>query len=151
MLVLIFLPAFSLLYYISNASPLSMAYVLLISIITLTTLVAFGIMIALLAIIWKDVQGLVNVLGTVFLFFGGGIFPLQIFPEPIQFIALFFPYTFGFDLIRYFSFEGAWTTILPVEIEIFLLILYAIVYLLLSYYLLERASKYAKNKGLHLI
>ncbi len=73
-----------------------------------------------------------------------------------QYLAYLLPYTWGYDLIRFYSFRGAgttspWKTILPIAWEWAILLVYAILYTLLSRYLLGRAEQLAKRSGLHII
>ena len=66
------------------------------------------------------------------------------------------PYTWGYDLLRYYSFSkpgqgSTWNTILPVAQEWLVVAGFALVFTLASRYLLARAEKMAKRQGLHMI
>lgn len=147
----LFLPIFSLMLLIIDIKIQSIIAIFTVTLIVLATLMSLGILISLAAILWKDIGGLIGILGLLFQFLSGAFFPIQTFPEPVQAMALLLPYTFAFDLVRFFSFEGNWVTIMPIEFEIGILIFYAFLYLALSAWLLKKVEQYAKNKGLHLI
>jgi ABC-2 type transport system permease protein len=44
----------------------------------------------------------------------GAYLPVTAFPKLVQYLAYPLPHTWGYDLIRYYSFEGQWQTLLPV-------------------------------------
>ncbi|OLS26702.1 MAG: hypothetical protein HeimC3_08040 [Candidatus Heimdallarchaeota archaeon LC_3] len=147
----LFLPIFSIMLIIINIKIQSIIAIFAVTLVVLATLMSLGILISLAAILWKDIGGLIGILGLLFQFLSGAFFPIQTFPEPVQVLAYLLPYTFAFDLVRYFSFEGNWVTIFPLEVEIAILIFYAILYIALSAWLLKKVERHAKNKGLHLI
>ena len=149
--LIVFIPMYILLIIASGASAGSMIMVLLVSLVVMVALTAMGIMIALLALLWRQVGSLAQVLGISFEMLAGAYLPISAFPQPIQYFAYLLPYTWGYDLIRYYSFEGSWQTILPVWQEWVILIVYAGIYTVLSRYLLRRAEQLAKKNGLHVI
>jgi ABC-2 type transport system permease protein len=147
----IFLPFYLVLVIYSQASIRSMLLILLVCLTTLVTLTAMGIMIGLLAILWQRVTSIVGVLERLFEFLSGAYFPLSTFPKVAQYLGYLLPYTWSYDLIRYYSIEGAWRTILPVWQEWAILGLFAIVFIVASRYLLQKVEQLAKRKGLHLL
>jgi ABC-2 type transport system permease protein len=149
--LVVFLPLYLFLIFYSQASLGNMAMVLLACIAVLVALTAMGIMVALLALLWRQVGSVAQVVGILFEMLAGAYLPISAFPHLLQVAAYLLPYTWGYDLIRYYSFEGKWQTILPVWQEWGVVILYAVVYTLLSRYLLGRAEQHAKKSGLHLI
>jgi ABC-2 type transport system permease protein len=149
--LVVFLPLYLLFVVYSQASLVNMALVLLACAVVLIALTAMGIMIALLALIWRQVGSIAQVLGILFEMLAGAYLPVSAFPQPLQYLAYLLPYTWGYDLIRYYSFQGKWQTILPIWQEWGFIIGYAILYTLLSRYLLERAEQLAKRAGLHII
>jgi ABC-2 type transport system permease protein len=146
-----FLPLYVFLILYSGAEAGSMLMVLLVCIVVAITLTAMGIMIALLALLWRQVNSIANILGVLFEFLAGAYLPVTAFPQVLQYLAYLLPYTWGYDLIRYYSFEGDWQTLLPVWQEWGFLILYAILFTTLSRYLLKKAEQRAKQTGLHVI
>lgn len=147
----VFLPFYLALVLYSQISLVNMLVILLVCLITLVTLTAMGIMIALLAILWRQVSSIVGVIERLFEFLSGAYIPLTAYPPLAQYLGYFLPYTWSYDLIRHYSLQGTWQTILPVWQEWLALILYAIVFTLLSRYFLNRVERFAKKNGLHLI
>jgi ABC-2 type transport system permease protein len=97
------------------------------------------------------VGSIVNVLAMLFEFLAGAYLPVSYFPPLMQYLAYLLPYTWGYDLIRYYSFGGQWQTLLPVWQEWGILLCYAVLYTILSRYLLKKAEQQAKRNGLHVI
>lgn len=149
--MVVFLPFYGFLVVYSKASFPNMLLVLLACIMVCITLTAMGIMMALLALLWRQVSSIVNILSMLFQFLAGAYLPIQNFPQAVQYLAYLLPHTWGYDLIRYYSFGGNWDTILPVWQEWGLLVVYAIAYTILSRYLLKQTEQLAKKQGLHVI
>lgn len=153
--MVVFLPLYFFLVFTSRVNLLNMLLILLACIAVLTALTAMGIMIALLALVWRQVGSIASVLGILFEMLAGAYLPVSAFPAALQYLAYLLPYTWGYDLIRYYSFGGRsgarWQTILPVWAEWCFLILYAILYTLTSRYLLRKAEQKAKRIGLHIL
>jgi ABC-2 type transport system permease protein len=149
--IVIFLPLYLVLIFSSNASLGSMLMVLLACLVVLIALTAMGIMIAILALLWRQVSSIANVLSILFEMLAGAYIPITAFPETAQYLAYLLPYTWGYDLIRYYSFDGDWPTILPVWQEWLIISLFALLFSLLSRYLLAQAEQRAKQNGLHII
>ncbi len=147
----IFTPLFVVLVLTAGANWANLGMVLLVCLCALVTLIAFGVMIGILALLWKQVSSLTQVLGILFELLAGAYFPVAAFPVPVQYMAYALPYTWGYDLIRYYSFSGQWQTLLPVWVEWSILIGSGVVYSILSRLLLRRAEQIAKRQGLHLL
>lgn len=149
--LVVFLPCYLFLWVSSQATVGSMLMALLVCGIVCITLSAMGIMFALLVLLWRQVNSLLEILGLLFEFLAGAYLPVSNFPESVQYFAYLLPYTWGYDLIRYYSFDGNWQTLLPVWQEWGILIVYAIFYTILSRYLLKKTEHRAKRIGLHVI
>lgn len=146
-----FIPLYLFFVFFSGASLLNTLLVLLVCIMVLITLVAMGIMIGLLGLIWRQAGSIAKLIGLLFEFLAGAYIPLSAFPASIQYLSYLLPYTWGYDLVRYYSFDGSWKTFLPVWVEWLALLIFAVVFILLSRYLLARAELRAKKEGLHLL
>ena len=109
------------------------------------------IMVALLALLWRQVDSIAQVLGIMFEMLAGAYIPVTAFPRSVQYLTYPLPHTWGYDLIRYYSFQGHWKTILPVWQEWAIIALFAVVFTLASRYLLGKAEQLAKKSGLHVI
>lgn len=149
--LVVFLPLYLVLVFASNASIQDMLMVLLVCLTVLVTLVAMGIMISLLGLLWRQVNSIAEVLNISFELLAGAYFPVTAFPAVIQYLAYLLPFTWGYDLIRYYSFGGQWNTIVPVFYEWIIIIVFGVVFTAVSLYLLRRVEQHAKQNGLHLI
>jgi len=149
--MVIFLPLYLVLILSSSAGLGNMLMVLLACLLILIALTAMGIMIAILALLWRQVSSIANILSILFEMLAGAYIPITAFPEAAQHLAYFLPYTWGYDLIRHYSFDGDWPTLLPVWQEWLVISLFALLFTLLSRCLLARAEEQAKQNGLHII
>lgn len=147
----VFLPLYLFLIFSAEASAFHMLMVLVAGGVVLVALTALGIMIALLALLWRQVGALVAVLSILFEMLSGAYLPITAYPQAAQMVAWFLPYTWGYDLVRYYSFAGQWQPLLPIWQEWLILLLFAVIFTLLSRYLLARAEVQAKRMGLHVI
>ncbi len=149
--MVLFVPLYTFLAVSSRASLPNLLMVLLACAAILTALTAMGVMVGLLALLWRQVDSIAQVLGIMFEMIGGAYLPVTAFPRFVRCLAYPLPHTWGYDLIRYYSFEGKWQTLLPVWQEWIIVIAFAIGFTLLSRYLLGKAEQRAKRSGLHVI
>ena len=147
----IFVPLYLFLIIYAQSSLYSMGLVMVACLVLLVALTAMGIMMALLALLWRQVGSIVAVLSIMFEMLTGAYLPITAFPQIVQYIAYLLPYTWGYDLVRYYSFDGQWNPILPIWQEWLILTLFAVVFTFLSRYLLGKAEQNAKRNGLHII
>ena len=148
---IIFLPLFGVLFFIADATTFNMLMVLLVCFAVMLVLISIGVMIALLGLIWRQVGAFVQILAILFEFLSGTYFPLTAYPVALQYVAYALPYTWGYDLIRYYSLQNKWQTILPPWIEWCILGAFGVVFTILSRFLLVRAERRSKKQGLHVI
>ena len=148
---IVFLPLFLLLVVVSGVSIQNMLMILLVCLTVFFTLLAMGVMIALLGILWRQATSIAGVVEISFEMLSGAYFPIAAFPEAIQYFSYILPFTWAYDLIRYYTFGGEWNTILPVQQEWLVLVVFAVIYTIVSRYLLRRVERHAKKQGLHLI
>jgi len=147
----VFIPLYFFLVFFAGANYFNMFMILVACAVTVINLMFFGIMISLAALLWRQAMSIGRILDIAFEFVAGAYFPIYAFPVALQYFAYILPYTWGYDLVRYYSFQGNWPTILPVWQEWTILIVYAIFYAFLAIYLLKRVERHAKQQGLHLI
>jgi ABC-2 type transport system permease protein len=147
----LFLPLYIFLAIYSRASLPDLLMVLLTCAVILVALTAMGVMIALLALLWRQVDSIAQVLGVLFEMIGGAYLPVTAFPSFMRYLAYPLPHTWGYDLIRYYSFGGNWRTLLPVWQEWVIILAFAIGFTLISRHLLGKAEQLAKRSGLHVI
>lgn len=149
--LIVFIPLFSFLIWYSKAGLATAFSILAVCLVVMITLMAFGTMIALLGILWRQVSSIVGVIGLLFEFLAGAYFPVTEFPKILKYVALLLPYTWGYDLVRYYSLGSDWNTLLPYGIEWVVLIGQAVVFSVVAIVLLRLIEKRAKKQGLHLI
>jgi len=152
----IFVPLFILLVIVSGVDLANLVLMLLGCLAVLVSLTAMGIMIGLLALLWRQVGSIASVLGILFEMLAGAYLPLSVFPAVVRAFSYLLPFTWGYDLIRYYSFNspgsgGTWRPILPIWGEWAVVALFAVVFTSVSRYLLARAERLAKRQGLHMI
>lgn len=146
----IFIPAFILLILYSKSTASETLLLMAVSLLVLTTSAAVGVCVALLAILWRQTGALTGVLSLLFEFLAGAYFPVRILPGSLRAAAMGLPYTWGYDLIRYYSFGSAWKTLLPPAQEWTILAAFGCAFILISRYLLRVVERRAKKTGLHL-
>lgn len=72
-------------YKLSLITILTMLFTLMM---TLIVLVAFGVMFAMLGIMYRQIASIAGILNMMFQFLGGFIFPITVMPKVVQYIAL---------------------------------------------------------------
>jgi len=147
----VFVPVFLILVWSSGTGLIDVVMILCVCLLVLCTIVAFGILIALMAILWRQVGFITSVLAILFEMLSGAYFPISVLPRQLQDLALLLPYTWGYDLIRYYSFRGRWTPLFPVAVEWAALVAFAIVFAWISRVLLKMAEHAAKRAGFNVI
>jgi ABC-type multidrug transport system permease subunit len=130
---------------------------LLIVFMTILSMIAFGLFFAMLAILMRKVNSLAIFLSNIFQFICGAYVPVQAFVGMtkagflLKYFAQLFPYTYCYDLFRYYMFGPEYITLLPIWSEFLLLIVTSLAFIVLSYYLLKLVEKRAKNTGLSIL
>ncbi len=146
-----FLPMLAVLIAFSGVNISAGLLILAVCITVIVGLIAFGVLVALMGVLWKQVSAIAALLFTFFEFICGAYFPVTSMAIPFQVVAFALPHTWGYDLIRYYSFQGTWTPLLPIQIEWVMLVVHAVLYIVVSSKLIKRVERKAKKFGLHLI
>lgn len=97
-------------------------------------------------LIFKEGDEIISLIGNSAPFLGGLYFPVSILSKPLELIGLIFPFSWGLDLIRFYSLGT--TTILPNYLEHLVFIFICCVYLvggIITYRILEIK---ARRKGI---
>jgi len=149
--MIFFIPIFLFIAFYSGALLKYLLLVLVVCLVGIITIIAMGIMIAIIGLLWKQTHAIAGVLTISFEFLAGAYAPINDYPFIIKYIAYLLPYTWGYDLVRYYLFEEKWDTIYDVWIEWAIFISMAIVYTIVSIILLKKFEKRVKKKGLNLI
>lgn len=118
---------------------------------TIGVLMFFGVMIGLTSLLWKQSNTLVNVLGNLTTFLSGAIFPVKAFPLWVQYTSYVLPFTWGFDLARYYAFNGNWDPLYPIWMEWLILAASLVFYFVVALTLLKIVEKKTKNQGLNIL
>ena len=146
--LIIFIPFLLFLYFYAALSIANLFLIVAVCIMVVFSLSALGIIFSLSALLWKQVATLVQFFAMILEFLGGAYLPVQDFPFAIKIISSILPFTWGYDLIRYYAFDGNWNTILPVWQEWLILFSFAILFTILSRILLNTAGNKVKKTGL---
>lgn len=158
--LLFFIPAYVLILGVHGA--LTNLYILgttmLIVLMTICSMIAFGLFFAMLAILIRRIDPIAIFLNNIFQFLCGAFVPVQAYigmskyGGPIlKYFAQIFPYTYCYDLFRFYMFGPDYITLLPVWSEFLLLILTSILFVVLAYFLLKLVEKKAKKTGLSIL
>ena len=118
---------------------------------TIGVLMFFGVMIGLTSLLWKRSNNLVNVLSNLVTFLSGAIFPVASFPKWVQYTSYILPFTWGFDLARYYAFAGNWDPLYPIWMEWIIMGVSLIFFFFVSIILLKLVERKTKKEGLNLL
>ncbi len=146
-----FAPLFAMLVWAARPGLSGAALMLGACALMLVALTALGVLVALLAILWRQAGSLADVLGVVFEMLAGAYLPVHAFPAALRGFACTLPYTWGYDLVRHYALGERWRTILPAGVEWAMIAGHAALYTALSVHLLARAERRAKRVGLHVL
>jgi ABC-2 type transport system permease protein len=146
-----FLPLLGLLLWTARPSLAAVAGLLGVCALMMAALTAMGVMVALLAVLWRQAGSVAEILAVFFEMLSGAYLPVSAFPGPLRAVAFALPYTWGYDLVRHYALGERWRTLLPVEQEWAMIAAHAAVYTVLSLFLLARAERRAKQVGLHVL
>lgn len=131
---------------------------LLIVLLTIVSMISFGLFFAMIAILVRRIQPIAIFLNNIFQFICGAFVPVQAFIGMsksgglvLKYFAQIFPYTYCYDLFRYYMFGSVYETLLPVWLEYVLLFVSSLLFLFLAYFLLKRVEKKAKDTGLAIL
>lgn len=144
-----FVPLFGLLLWTARPGLAAAALLLGACLLMLLALTALGVLLALLAILWRQAGAVAEVLGVTFEMLAGAYLPVHAFPAALRGVAYALPYTWGYDLVRHYAMGPRWQTLLPVGQEWAMIAAHAVLYTALSVHLLGRAERRAKRVGLH--
>jgi len=158
--LLFFIPAYIVVLGVHGS--LTDGYVLgttmLIVLLTIISMIAFGLFFAMLAILVRRIQPVAIFLSNIFQFICGAFVPVQAFiglnqtgGTILKYIAQLFPYTYCYDLFRYYMFGDVYTTLFPVWLEYVLLVVSSFLFVGLAFLLLKRVENKAKDSGLAIL
>jgi ABC-2 type transport system permease protein len=146
-----FVPLLGVLLWVARPGLLATALLLGACALLLLALTALGVLMALLALLWRQVGSIAEVLGVVFEMLAGAYLPVSAFPGALRALAYGLPFTWGYDLVRHYTLGERWATLLPVGAEWAMIAVHAVLYTALSAHLLARAERRARRLGLHVL
>lgn len=146
-----FVPLLGLLLWAARPGVAGAVGLVAVCALMLVALTALGVMVALLAVLWRQAGSIAEILGVVFEMLAGAYLPVAAFPGPVRALAYALPYTWGYDLVRHYALGERWRSLLPVGQEWAMIAAHAALYTALSLHLLARAERRAKRIGLHVL
>lgn len=126
--------------------PLQLA-ALPVLIIILIGLIGFGLCIAGMALLYKNVAGLIDLIDNLLFYVSGSMLPIEQLPVWIQKIAHTLPTTEGIIVLRDVIFEGQTLRMLMHNGKLFFLVFNSVVYFLVGLLLFVYCEKIAKRRG----
>lgn len=158
--MLFFIPAFLLIMGINGSitNPYVLGMTFVVVLLTIFSLTAFGVFFAMTAMLVRKSRAIAYFLNSFFKYFCGAFVPVQAFvgihPKiglVLKDIALAFPYTYCYDLFRFFTFGSAYRPLVPIWAEFVILISSSMLFLVIAGSLLKFIEKKAKERGLALL
>ena len=132
----------------------AIGYTLLIALTSIISLMSAGLFFGMLAILFRQTRLFVTVLHQLIQFLCGAYIPVQgfVLMHPVagrvlQYIAMAFPFTYNFDLMRYFMIEN-YVPLLPIWAEFVIIFGCTIFYVILARIVLIPVERKAKQQGL---
>jgi ABC-type multidrug transport system permease subunit len=133
-------------------------FTLLITFLTIISLMAFGLFFALFAILVRQARAVALILSTIFQYLCGSLIPVQSYPSfhfvigsILKYSAMVFPYTYCYDLMRYYIIGSNYRPLLPIWSEYVLLFVTSIIFLLIAAFCLRLVEQKAKKGGLAIL
>jgi len=124
---------------------LDWAALLLILVLTLVSNYSFGLLMGGIVVVFKEVWSFRQMFMSVLWILAGALFPVEVLPHWAQLLSYLVPYYYSLRDFRAVILKGA--TLLELSNDLFLLLLFSIVSLVLSYTLFKRLERVAKRRG----
>jgi ABC-2 type transport system permease protein len=118
---------------------------LVVLLISLTSLVSYGIISAAFTIVFKRTDPMSWFVNSIAYVFSGVFFPIELFPPWLRIISYLLPFTYALRALRGALMEGASLAELATDIAI--LLGFAVVFLPLSFWALRFAIRRMKETG----
>ncbi|NHJ06220.1 MAG: ABC transporter permease [Candidatus Heimdallarchaeota archaeon] len=157
---IIYFPAFAIILGISGAftNPIIILYVLLIILLNNLTNLSVGMFFGMITLLRRQSRFLVRVTHQLIQWLFGAYLPIQgfmivsrEFGLAMKYFALAFPFTYIFDLLRYFTLGENYIPLIPIWQEFLILGVFIIVYFFVARFILVFVEKKAKERGLALL
>ncbi len=132
----------------------AIGYTLLVVLLSVISLISIGLFFGMVAILFRQTRLFVTVLHQLIQFLCGAYIPVQGFVliHPVvgsilKYIAMAFPFTYNFDLMRYYMIDG-YIPLLPIWAEFVIILGCTVFYVILARLVLIPVERKAKNQGL---
>ena len=132
----------------------AIGYTLLVAFLSVISLISIGLFFGMLAILFRQTRLFVTVIHQLIQFLCGAYIPVQGFVliHPVvgsilKYIAMAFPFTYNFDLMRYYMIDG-YIPLLPIWAEFVIILGCTVFYVILARLVLIPVERKAKNQGL---
>ncbi len=131
---------------------------ILIVFLTMISMMGFGLFFAMIAILVRRAQPIAVIINNIFRFICGAFVPVQAFIGmnktvglTLKSIAQLFPYTYCYDLFRFYIFGSSYNLLFPEWLEYVLLFVTSLFFIGLAFLLLRLIEKRAKKAGLSIL
>ncbi len=158
---IVYFPLFTFILGFAGAftnAPMIILYTLLIIILNNLSNLSVGMFFGMLTLLRRQSRALVRVTHQLIQWLFGAYLPIQGFMIvsrgfglAMKYIGLAFPFTYSFDLLRYFIFGEKYIPLLPIWQEFVILSVFIIIYLAIARFVLISVEKKAKDRGLALL
>lgn len=115
--------------------------------ITLIGLVGFGFGIAGATLLYKNVEGCINLLNTTLFYLNGSMLPIDLLPTWIQYVAQTLPTTQGIIVLRRVILNNESLLLLLTKTDFLLLCLNSCIYFFIGIFLFYYCEKIARKRG----
>ncbi|NHK31720.1 MAG: ABC transporter permease [Asgard group archaeon] len=133
-------------------------FTLMIAFLAIISNVSVGIYFGMIAIMYRQARLLISTTHQLIQFLFGAFLPVQGFMvlhegfgTVMKYITLAFPFTYNFDLMRYYMFGEKYLTLLPIWQEFTILGSLIILYFIFARLLLIPVERKAKKQGLAIL
>lgn len=141
---------------ITNLAAIGLSLVAVL--VSIISMMSVGMFFALLGIMFRQTRALVSVLHMLIQFLCGAYLPVQgyITMGPgiglvLKYLAMCFPFTYCFDILRAFMIGPTYITLLPVWLEIVIIAAMTIAFVIIARLFLIPVERKAKRSGLSIL
>ena len=157
---IVYFPLFMLILGFSGAftNPMVILYVILMIVLNNLLNLSVGMFFGMMTLLRRQSRFLVKVTHQLIQWLFGAYLPIQGFMIAgngfgltMKYIALCFPFTYIFDLLRYFTLGVNYIPLLPIWQEFVILGVFIIIYMIIARFILVFVEKKAKDRGLAIL
>lgn len=146
-----FIPTYLFLAFYSGAGVQNLMMVLIVVLVGILNCISIGVLISLLGITWKQVTSITGILSVLFEFLAGAYAPIQQYAFGVRCVAYALPFTWGYDLTRFYLLGGGWQLLAPLPVEWAVYIGMAVFFGSAAVMLMNSIQKRSMRLGLNLL